>query len=54
MLHSNKLTTLRKEVFNSISRSSLTLLIDNNPLKCDAKMCWIKQDQEKRTDTILP
>ena len=40
-LHTNRLTTLEKNIFNEIRPQNLTLIIDDNALWCDARMCWM-------------
>ena len=42
-LESNQLVTLEEGLFNTPLRTSLELRLDENPLQCDARMCWIKQ-----------
>ena len=61
-LHRNRLTTLRRNVFNSQHQTSLTLLLSHNPLQCNSTLCWIKRAERegwitlnhRETDTFWP
>ena len=43
-LYINNLMILPQQIFNG----PLELLIDNNPLICDAALCWLKQEELNR------
>ena len=42
-LENNELVTLEEGLFNTPLRTSFELSLYNNPLQCDARMCWIKE-----------
>ena len=42
-LHGNQLTTLERNIFGSQHPTNLTLLLSDNPLQCDSRICWIKE-----------
>ena len=42
-LHGNQLTTLERNVFGSQHPTNLTLLLSDNPVQCDSRICWIKE-----------
>ena len=46
----NRLTTLPADVFSHIPRP-LELAVHNNPLICDAALCWLKQEELQGTIT---
>ena len=41
-LHTNQLTTLEENIFNELRPQNLTLIIDDNALWCDARICWMR------------
>ena len=47
-LHRNKLTTLEQDAFGMarVLTTELTLVLENNPLQCDTRMCWVKRAEE--------
>ena len=48
----NKITTLEMNVFGNHHPAYLTLLLSRNPLKCDSKVCWMKQFERERRITL--
>ena len=42
-LEYNQLVTLEEGLFNTPLRTNLTLDLGENPIHCDARMCWIKE-----------
>ena len=46
----NHLKTLPEDMFSHLSRP-LNLLVQANPLQCDAALCWLKQEELNRTIT---
>ena len=51
-LHNNRLTTLEQNVFGTLIPQKLTLILSDNPLVCDSRMCWIKQGEEEGQLTL--
>ena len=47
LLSKNYLTTLDRNVFRSLNLTSLYLKINDNPLLCDSRLCWIKQGERE-------
>ena len=46
LLSKNYLVTLDRSVFRSPHQTSLYLKINDNPLLCDCRVCWIKQGEQ--------
>ena len=53
-LSGNELTTLRFNMFDSANYpnpighpTELALALDGNPLRCNKKMCWVKEAEEE-------
>ena len=47
-LYSNELTTLEQNVFNfPYHPVEVTLLLFQNPLKCNSSLCWVKQGERE-------
>ena len=42
-LQGNQLTSLERNVFGSQHPSNITVLLSDNPLQCDGRLCWIKE-----------
>ena len=45
-LSSNKLRTLEQDMFSIPQQGEITILIEDNPLQCDSRICWIKQGEQ--------
>ena len=41
-LHTNRLTTVEENIFNELRPQNLTLIVDNNALWCDTRICWMR------------
>ena len=50
-LKNNHLTMLPEAVFSDLPRP-LRLVIDQNPLQCEAELCWLKQKEKQGTITL--
>ena len=51
-LNKNELIFLDKEVFQMPFQTNLTLLLANNNLQCNWRMCWIKQGEQNGWITL--
>ena len=51
-LKKNRLTSLPADVFNHLPRP-LRVDVSDNPLECDAALCWLKQEELNGNITYL-
>ena len=42
----NKLRTLEQDMFYTPQQGKITIFIENNPLQCDSRICWITQGEQ--------
>ena len=52
-LHDNRLTTVREDVLYTGRTFPILLTLNGNPLRCDTRLCWVKQDQIHGRLTIV-
>ena len=52
-LHDNRLTTVREDVLYTGRTFPILLTLNRNPLRCDTRLCWVKQDQLHGRLTIV-
>ena len=44
-LHDNRLMTMSEDVLYTGRTFGILLTLNGNPLRCDTRLCWVKQDQ---------
>ena len=45
-LSSNRLRTIEQDMFFLPQQGEITLRIEDNPLRCDSRLCWMKQGED--------